>query len=92
MTKDGLWHAQMTDYVYNAMVKARYVTLKDGSYYADVFLCPGVWATGETIEECRDVLEQALIDWLLSAYEDKEPLSEITDATWINPFWHIATD
>lgn len=82
----------MAEYVYNAMTKARYVPLEDGSYYADIFLCPGVWATGETVEECRDVLKEVLLDWLLAAYEDEEPLPKMTELAWLNPLWHIAGD
>ena len=52
----------MAEYIYNALAKARYQVLEDGSYYGDIFLCPGVWATGDTVEECRDALADVLAD------------------------------
>lgn len=82
----------MAEYVYNAMSKARYQILEDGTYYADIFLCPGVWATGETIDECRDMLKDALLEWLLAAYEGKDPAPRVSDLTWLAPFWHIHGD
>lgn len=82
----------VTEYLLNAMAKARYVVLEDGSYYADVFLCPGVWATGETMEECRQVLQEELWDWLITAYEGEEPLPEMTELAWLNPLWRTAGD
>ncbi|MBN1933073.1 MAG: type II toxin-antitoxin system HicB family antitoxin [Anaerolineae bacterium] len=74
------------------MTKARYIELEDGSFYADIFLCPGVWATGDTVEECRDELQDALLEWLIAAYEDQDPLPEMTELAWLNPLWHSASD
>ena len=82
----------MSEYVFTAMSRARYIPLEDGSYYADVFLCPGVWAIGETVEECRDVLMETLFEWLFAAYEGEEPLPEMTELAWLNPLWHTAGD
>jgi predicted RNase H-like HicB family nuclease len=82
----------LEEYVYNAMAKARYQQLEDGTYYADLFLCPGVWAVGETFEECRDALKDALADWLISAYEGREPMLSMAELAWLNPRWHRAGD
>lgn len=80
----------MVQYVYNAMAKARYEVLEDGSYYADTFLCPGVWAVGRTLEECRDALRDALIEWLVEMYEGEGggmKLEDMGDLAWMNPLW-----
>ena len=82
----------MAEYVYNAMSKARYQVLEDGSYYADVFLCPGVWATGDTVEECRDVLRDVLFEWVLAAYEDRDPMSKRAELAWLASIWYETTD
>lgn len=82
----------IAEYVLGAMAKARYVELEDGGYYADVFLCPGVWATGETVEECRDELQDILMEWLTAAYEDQDLPPELTELTWISPLWLLASD
>jgi len=75
---------EMAEYVYNAMAKANYQILEDGTYYANVFLCPGVWAIGETIEECREALKDVLSEWLISAYEDQDPLIETSELAWLS--------
>ena len=82
----------MEEYVHNAMVKARYVLLEDGTYYADILLCPGVWAIGETADECRNALKDALSDWLISAYEGTGPLLGMAELAWLNAHWHRAAD
>lgn len=77
----------MAEYIYHALAKARYQILEDGSYYADIFLCPGVWATGDTLTECRDTLKEFLIDWLMSAYEGDEPDAEDGETDWLDLYW-----
>jgi len=34
-------------------------------FYGEIPDCQGVWATGKTLEECREELEAALEDWIL---------------------------
>jgi len=82
----------MAEYVFNAMAKARYQILEDGSYYADIFLCPGVWATGDTVEDCRDALKEVLVEWLVSAYEDREPVADTAELAWLSLYLHRMGD
>ncbi len=82
----------MAEYVYNAMAKARYQVLEDGSYYGDIFLCPGVWATGDTVEDCRDALRDVLAEWLESAYEDREPMVDTAELAWLSLYLHRIGD
>jgi predicted RNase H-like HicB family nuclease len=84
--------AGIQEYVFSAMAKARYQILEDETWYADVFLCPGVWAIGDTAEECRDALQHALADWLISAYQGRDPAPNVTELAWLNPRWHHAGD
>lgn len=81
----------MSEYVYGALTKARYQMLEDGTIYADIFLCPGVWAIGDTPEECREALTDALSDWLEAAYEGRDQI-EMDDLAWLNPRWHRMGD
>jgi len=47
------------------MRKAHYELIADERpFYGHIPECPGVWATGKTLEECRDELQEALEDWL----------------------------
>jgi predicted RNase H-like HicB family nuclease len=52
-------------YLIEAMQRAKYKILDDGTFYGWVDELPGVWANKETLEECRDELEAVIDDWLL---------------------------
>lgn len=83
---------QLVEYVYNAMSKAHYRVLQDGTYYAEVSLCPGVWATGETVEDCRESLKRVLVEWVLDAYEEESSWAELVDLAMLGPFFARAAD
>jgi predicted RNase H-like HicB family nuclease len=38
---------------------------EDGSYYGEISACNGVYATANTLEACRDELEEVLEEWIL---------------------------
>ena len=49
-----------------AMERARYEIIEDDEpYYAEIPEVKGVWATGKTLEECRQNLAAALKLWHL---------------------------
>jgi predicted RNase H-like HicB family nuclease len=52
-------------YLIEAMQRARYKILDDGTFYGWVDELPGVWANKGSLEECREELEAAIDDWLL---------------------------
>jgi predicted RNase H-like HicB family nuclease len=52
-------------YLNQAMQRAKYKILDDGTFYGWVDELPGVWANKGTLEECRDELEAVIDDWLL---------------------------
>jgi len=54
------------EYIAMAMKRARYEIIEGAEpYYGEIKACPGVWATGRTLDECRRNLEDTLDDWLL---------------------------
>ena len=56
----------LTSYLQAAMRRAKYEILKeDGKYYGEIPVCRGVFATAESLEECRLALAQTLEDWVL---------------------------
>jgi predicted RNase H-like HicB family nuclease len=56
----------LTKYIRAAMGKARYEILSDdGSYYGEIPGFHGVYANAETLETCRDELEEVLEEWIL---------------------------
>jgi predicted RNase H-like HicB family nuclease len=53
-------------YIQAAMSKARYGILPDdGTIYGEIVGFDGVWANAETLEACRDELEEVLEGWIL---------------------------
>ncbi len=53
------------DYVDEALRRARYRELEDGTYCAEVRGLRGVVALGSTLEACRDTLGEVLEEWIL---------------------------
>ncbi|TMC23680.1 MAG: type II toxin-antitoxin system HicB family antitoxin [Chloroflexi bacterium] len=56
----------LTKYIRAAMGKAKYEILPDdGTFYGEVVGFNGVYANADTLEACRDELEEVLEEWLL---------------------------
>jgi predicted RNase H-like HicB family nuclease len=55
----------ITKYLREAMNRARYKILEDGTYYGWIEELPGVWAGAGSLEECREELGSVVEDWLL---------------------------
>ena len=52
-------------YVDEALRRARYDKLADGTFCAAVPSLPGVLATGRTLEACREELGEVVEEWVL---------------------------
>lgn len=53
-------------YIEAAMRDARYEILEEnGQFYGEIPGFQGVYATSETLEGCRDELEEVLEEWIL---------------------------
>ena len=52
-------------YIRAAIGKARYEILPDGTFYGEVVGFNGVYANADTLEACRDELEEVLEGWIL---------------------------
>ncbi|MFH1562325.1 MAG: type II toxin-antitoxin system HicB family antitoxin [Nitrospirota bacterium] len=55
----------LREYLENAISKAVYEKLEDGSYTGKIPLCPGVIAFGQTLYECQKELYSILEGWML---------------------------
>lgn len=54
------------DYIEAAMHHAHYELIDDDEpYYGEVAELRGVWATGKTLEECRQSLAEVVDGWVL---------------------------
>jgi predicted RNase H-like HicB family nuclease len=62
-TEDGM----IIEYINAALASASYERLedKDNPYYGEVPVLKGVWATGKTLEECRQHLAEVIEGWLI---------------------------
>jgi predicted RNase H-like HicB family nuclease len=47
------------------MSQACYELLEDGTFYAEIPPCPGVYATADTLEACRTELQEVLEGWIV---------------------------
>jgi len=53
-------------YIEDALERARYEIIRDDEpYYGEVPELQGVWATGLSLEECRENLREVLEGWIL---------------------------
>lgn len=65
-------------YIEAAMRHAHYEILpEEGGYYGEIPQCPGVYATADTLEECRNELEEVLEEWILLSLQKQLPLPVI---------------
>jgi len=59
----------LTKYIQTAMRHAHYEILpEDGTVYGEIPGIQGVWANADTVEACRDELQEVLEDWLLLGF------------------------
>ncbi|MBD2777483.1 type II toxin-antitoxin system HicB family antitoxin [Iningainema tapete] len=55
----------LINYIHLAMQKATYELLEDGTFYGEITECQGVWANAQTLEACREDLQDALEGWII---------------------------
>ena len=68
----------LTEYIEEAMKKARYEIIEDGEpYYGEIPELSGVWATGKTLEECRGNLKETLEDWIILSVKKDLPIPNL---------------
>ncbi len=62
------------------MGKARYEILPDdGSFYGEIVGFNGVYANADSLEGCRDELEEVLEEWILLRVSRHLPLPVVDD-------------
>ena len=56
----------LIEYIEEALKRARYEIIQDEEpYYGEVTELEGVWATGKSLEQCRENLRDVLDGWIL---------------------------
>ncbi len=72
----------LSDYIETALHKAHYQIIDDAEpFYGEIPELQGVWASGETLESCRDNLASALEGWLLIRIARNLPIPELDGKT-----------
>jgi len=73
------------EYMKIAMRTAHYEFIEeDKVFFGNIPPCQGVWASGTTLEECRDELEEVLEGWLILSLQMNLPIPEINGISF-NP-------
>jgi predicted RNase H-like HicB family nuclease len=68
----------LTEYIRAAMRRGRYEILPDdGAFYGEIPGFQGVYARADTLERCRDELEEVLEEWILLSVSRNLPLPEV---------------
>ena len=63
------------EFIQNFIAKARYEMINEGKgFYAEIKPLRGVWATGKTLEECRENLKSTLEGWLIIRIQKHLPI------------------
>ena len=66
------------EYIEIALKHARYEMIEDEDpFYGEVAELQGVWASGKTLEECRERLEDIIDGWILVRLSRGLPIPEI---------------
>jgi len=65
-------------YIRGALGRAHYEILEDdGSYYGEIAGFEGVYANAESLEKCREELEEVLEEWVLFRVSRNLPLPTV---------------
>ena len=65
----------LQSYISQYLNKAKYEMIDGGKkFYAEIKDLRGVWATGKTLEECRDNLASSLEGWLILRLRKNLPI------------------
>jgi len=68
----------LIEYVEEALKRASYSIIEDDEpYYGEIADLPGVWATGTTLEECRENLKETVEGWLLVSIKNNMTIPKL---------------
>lgn len=64
----------LTKYIIAAMHKATYEILSDGTFYGEIPGFQGVYANADTLESCREQLQEVLEGWIILGLRLRHPM------------------
>ena len=65
------------EYCQKAIQRVEYKKLDDGSWFAEIPGFQGVWANGDSVEQCRNELFTVLEEWLLLKVRDGDFIPDV---------------
>lgn len=73
-------NAMLIEYIEEALKRARYEMIEDEEpYYGEVEDLKGVWATGKTLEECRENLKEVIEGWIIVSIKRRLSIPKLGD-------------
>ena len=73
----GIIESMLTRYIHEAMKRALFRTLENGTCFGEIPGLAGVWANESTLDSCRGVLQEVLEEWLVLKIRDQDPIPRI---------------
>jgi predicted RNase H-like HicB family nuclease len=67
----------LISYIFAAMASAHYKMLENKTYFGEIPGFEGLWANERNLEKCREVLQEALEEWIVLKLRDRETLPAI---------------
>ena len=67
----------LSEYIQTAMKRAQYELMEDGRFFGTIKELKGLWADGDTLEDCRLNLLDTLEDWLFISIRERMSIPEI---------------
>lgn len=56
----------LSEYINAALSTAKFEVIEDAEpFYGEIPSLPGVWATGKTLDECKNTLLSVLEEWIV---------------------------
>ncbi|HUY01505.1 MAG TPA: type II toxin-antitoxin system HicB family antitoxin [Candidatus Deferrimicrobium sp.] len=72
----------LSEYISKGLSKVHYEIIEDKEpYYGEIPELQGIWATGTTLEECRQNLIDVLEGWILVRVRKGLPIPELDKVT-----------
>lgn len=83
----------LIEYIETALKKAKYARIKDKKeqFYGEIEDCRGVWATGKTLEGCKQKLAEVLESWLFVRIKKGLEIP-VLDGRTIEPLSRVSYD
>ena len=79
----------LTTYIQKAMHRANYELLEDGTFYGEIAEFSGVYANADTLETCRELLQEVLEGWIILGLQLQHQLPVIEEID-LNPKQEVA--